>query len=158
MALGARGLMQIMPGTAKHLGGDPDQLTDPSYSLMLGNKYIAELLDYTGNNLFKVAAAYNAGPGSLARWQTQRAGKADDPLLFIESLPVYETRDYIKRVLTYHWMYRRVMGRTAPTLDETASGGWPIYHAADARVPARPAPMTPAVSPIISSGTPVSLP
>lgn len=155
--VGARGLMQIMPGTAKHLGGDPSQLSDPSYSLMLGNKYLAELLDFTGNNLFQVAAAYNAGPGSLQRWLSQRSSN-NDPLLFIESLPVFETRDYIKRVLTYHWMYRRVLGRDAPTLEETAGGAWPIYHAGDARIPGRPAPVAPTVSPVTTSATPVSAP
>jgi soluble lytic murein transglycosylase-like protein len=143
---GARGLMQIMPATATHLGGDPSQLSDPSYSLMLGNRYIAELLDMTNNNLFQVAAAYNAGPGSLQRWLAQRDGKRDDPLLFIESLPARETRDYIKRVLTYHWMYRRVLGKGAPTLDETAAGDWPVYHSSDWRQPVRPSP-APALPP-----------
>ncbi|HEX2589937.1 MAG TPA: lytic transglycosylase domain-containing protein [Rhizomicrobium sp.] len=134
---GARGLMQIMPGTATHLGGDPSRLTDPSYSLMLGNKYIAEMLDFTHNNLFQLAAAYNAGPGSLQRWLGSK--DSSDPLLFIESLPVRETRDYIKQVLTYHWMYRRVLSRNAPTLDETAGGGWPVYHASDFKPMPRPA-------------------
>jgi soluble lytic murein transglycosylase-like protein len=157
---GARGLMQIMPGTATHLGGDPAQLNDPSYSLMLGNKYLAELLDFTHNNLAQVAAAYNAGPGSLQRWLAQRSTN-NDPLLFIESMPVWETRDYVKRVLSYHWMYRRVLGRDAPTLDEAASGSWPIYHAADARIPDRIAPTPapqPAVSPVTTSSTPISAP
>jgi soluble lytic murein transglycosylase-like protein len=158
---GARGLMQIMPGTATHLGGDPSQLNDPSYSLMLGNKYLAELLDFTHNNLAQLAAAYNAGPGSLQRWLAQRSTN-NDPLLFIESMPVWETRDYVKRVLSYHWMYRRVLGRDAPTLNEAASGDWPMYHAADARIPGRiapaPAPQQPAVSPVTTSSTPISAP
>jgi soluble lytic murein transglycosylase len=155
---GARGLMQIMPATATHLGGDPSRLSDPSYSLMLGNRYLAELLDLTNNNLFQLAAAYNAGPGSLQRWLAQRDGRRDDPLMFIESLPARETRDYIKRVLTYHWMYRRALGRGTPTLDETAAGDWPVYHAADWRqqvrpIPApapQPAPATPPTSTVVS--------
>jgi soluble lytic murein transglycosylase-like protein len=155
---GARGLMQIMPATATHLGGDPSRLNDPSYSLMLGNRYIAELLDLTNNNLFQLAAAYNAGPGSLQRWLAQRDGRRDDPLVFIESLPARETRDYIKRVLTYHWMYRRALGRSAPTLDETAAGDWPVYHASDWRQPGRqapapapqPLPATPPTSAVVS--------
>jgi soluble lytic murein transglycosylase-like protein len=158
---GARGLMQIMPATATHLGGDSSRLNDPSYSLMLGNRYIAELLDLTNNNLFQLAAAYNAGPGSLQRWLAQRDGRRDDALVFIESLPARETRDYIKRVLTYHWMYRRVLGRGAPTLDETAAGDWPVYHSADWRqqpprqspapaLPPSPAPVTAAPSTVVS--------
>jgi soluble lytic murein transglycosylase-like protein len=152
--VGARGVMQIMPGTATHLGGDPSRLNDPSYSLMLGNRYLSELLDSNHNNLFEVAAAYNAGPGNLQRWMGQREGKHDDALMFIESLPAFETRDYIKRVLCYHWMYRRVMGRSAQTLDETAAGNWPLYRASDARIPVRatvPAPAVPAVPPLPQS-------
>jgi len=156
---GARGLMQIMPGTAKILGGDTDRLGDPSYSLTLGNKLIAQLLDRTNNNLFQLAAAYNAGPGSLQRWLAARDGKRDDALLFIESIPVSETRNYVKRILTYHWMYRRVLNRNAPTLDETAAGDWPIYHASDARIPSQVTPRTqPAVVPPVSPSSPVSLP
>ncbi len=154
---GARGLMQIMPGTAHVLGGDASLLGDPTYSLTLGNRFIAMLLDKTNNNLFQLAAAYNAGPGSLQRWLAARDGKRDDPLMFIESIPVSETRNYIKRILTYHWMYRRVLGRTAPTLDETASGDWPIYHASDARIPSQVSPRQPNATPAVSSA-PVSLP
>jgi soluble lytic murein transglycosylase-like protein len=155
---GARGLMQIMPGTARILGGDESRLGDPTYSLTLGNRLIAQLLDRTNNNLFQLAAAYNAGPGSLQRWLAARDGKRDDPLMFIESIPVSETRNYIKRILTYHWMYRRVLGRTAPTLDETASGDWPVYHAGDARIPSQVTPRGPAVMPSVTPSTPVSLP
>ena len=91
--VGARGIMQIMPATASHVGGPGavDQLYDPSYSLSLGQRYIAELLDHLDGNLLKLGGAYNAGPLAVNRWVATKAGK-DDPLLFVESIPVAETR------------------------------------------------------------------
>ncbi|HEY8696447.1 MAG TPA: lytic transglycosylase domain-containing protein, partial [Rhizomicrobium sp.] len=128
---GARGLMQLMPATASHLAGGAatnGELREPSYNLNLGQRYLAELLDTTNGNVFQLAAAYNAGPGSLQRWLAARDGKHDDPLLFIESMPSPETRSYVKRLMTYYWMYSKRMGEAAPTLDETATGDWPRYR------------------------------
>ncbi len=62
------------------------------------------------------------------RWVGTRQNAMGDPLLFIESIPVPETRVYIKQVLTYYWMYARRTGEAAPTLDETAAGSWPRYR------------------------------
>ena len=58
------------------------------------------------------------------------ANQLKDPLLFIESMPVPQTRSYVKEVLTYYWMYSRRVGESAPTLDDTASGKWPRYSRA----------------------------
>ena len=80
-----------------------------------------------GGNLFEAGGAYNAGPGSVSRW---RASQPDDPLLFVESIPVSETRDYVKRLMEYHWMYRHRLGENAPSLEQTASGQWPVYSTA----------------------------
>jgi soluble lytic murein transglycosylase-like protein len=147
---GARGLMQLMPGTAAHLaGGAPTngELREPSYNLGLGQRYLAELLDTTNGNVFQLAAAYNAGPGSLQRWLAARDGKHDDPLLFIESMPSPETRSYVKRLMTYYWMYSKRMGEAAPTLDETAAGDWPRYRphrpTLPSLAPAAPQPQQP---------------
>jgi hypothetical protein len=63
----------------------------------------------------------------VTRWLATKAGK-DDPLLFVESIPVAETRSYVKRLLLYHWLYRRRFGRDAASLDATARGDWPIYR------------------------------
>ncbi|HEV2560632.1 MAG TPA: lytic transglycosylase domain-containing protein [Rhizomicrobium sp.] len=134
---GARGLMQLMPGTAKHLGGG--DLEDPSANLALGQRYIAELLDQLNGNLLQLAAAYNAGPANLSRWLSVHESMRNDPLLFIESIPASQTRNYVKRLMTYHWMYRRRMNVPSPTLDQTAAGGWPRYDsrgAAMAKIPA----------------------
>ncbi len=141
--VGARGLMQLMPGTANHVGGpgSADRLSDPSYNLSLGQRYIEELLGQLNGNLFELAAAYNAGPGALTRWMGTKSGAMGDPLLFIESMPVSETRAYVKRMMTYHWMYRRRMGRDAKSLDDTAGGGWPVYRPAESSTPlAAPVP------------------
>lgn len=151
---GANGLMQLMPATAAHLAGgeaSTGELHDPSYNMMLGQKYLEELLDTTNGNLLQLAAAYNAGPGSLQRWLGQRDGKHDDALTFIESMPAAETRSYVKRLMTYYWMYSKRMGDAAPTLDEAASGTWPRYqpkYAVPVSAPARtqavqPAPQQP---------------
>jgi len=128
---GARGLMQLMPGTARHLAGGPvseDDLETPSYNLALGQRYIGQLLRQMNGNLFQLAAAYNAGPANLSRWLAAREDTHGDPLLFIESVPSPETRSYIKRFMMYHWLYRRRLGQDSPTLDDAASGKWPVYR------------------------------
>ena len=137
--VGARGIMQIMPATARHLGGKaaPNQLYDPSYALSLGQRYIAELLGNLDGNLLELGGAYNAGPGAVNRWLNTKAGK-DDPLLFVESIPVAETRAYVKHLMEYHWMYRRALGQDAKSLDETARGQWPRYRPAMPAAPAIP--------------------
>ena len=130
--VGARGLMQLMPGTAARLGvSDPDSLYEPGTSLAVGQRYIVQLLDRLDGNLMELGGAYNAGPGAVSRWrETKAGGKAvgNDPLLFVESIPVAESRSYVKRLLLYHWLYRRRFGQDAQSLQETASGQWPTYH------------------------------
>jgi soluble lytic murein transglycosylase len=125
---GARGLMQLMPNTALHLGvSDPDTLYEPGTSLAVGQRYIEQLLSRLDGNLLELGGAYNAGPLAVDRWRTTKAGR-DDPLLFVESIPVAETRSYVKRLMLYHWLYRRRFGQDAQSLQETASGQWPTYR------------------------------
>ena len=145
--VGARGLMQVMPATAKKLGvSNPDDLYDPGMALSVGQKYIAQLLDSLNGNLLELGGAYNAGPGAVNRWLVTKGGK-DDPLLFVESIPVSETRSYVKRLMLYHWLYRRRSGQEADSLDQTARGNWPIYRPAQSVakvIPAQPAsPLVP---------------
>lgn len=130
---GARGLMQIMPRTAALVARDPSlagvnkvRLDDPTYSMTLGQDYLRTLLQSQGNSLIALAAAYNAGSGNLSRWMAVHEG-IDDPLLFVESIPVSETRDYVKRVMMNLWMYRKRLGEPVDGLDDTASGAWPVY-------------------------------
>jgi soluble lytic murein transglycosylase-like protein len=139
--------MQVMPATARAMGvKDPDILNDPSVALSVGQKYIVHLLDNLGGNLMALGGAYNAGPGAVSRWRETKAG-GDDPLLFVESIPVFETRSYVKRLMLYHWMYRRRFNEDAPSLDQTARGQWPIYHAASRALPVlATSPAAPAVA------------
>jgi len=130
---GARGVMQIMPQTAVTIthdrslaGSNKEKLDDPIYSITLGQNYLLDLLERQNGNLFSIAAAYNAGEGNLSKWQSLRDND-NDPLLFIETIPLAETRDYIKRVMTNMWMYHRRLGEPATGLDEAAAGAWPTY-------------------------------
>jgi soluble lytic murein transglycosylase len=126
--VGARGLMQLMPNTASHLGvADPDTLYDPGTSLAVGQRYIEQLLTRLDGNLLELGGAYNAGPLAVSRWRNTKAG-GNDPLLFVESIPVAETRSYVKRLMVYHWFYRRRFGQDAQSLQEAASGQWPTYR------------------------------
>lgn len=132
---GARGLMQLMPGTASFVAGDRrlrsskrHELYDPDVNLELGQTYIEMLLDedHVSGGLFQLAAAWNGGPGNLSKWQRQNNG-TNDPLLFIESIPSRETRDFIERVLTNLWIYRDRLGQPSPSLDAVAAGEPPTY-------------------------------
>jgi len=154
---GARGLMQLMPSAAVKFGGAgaTASLNDASFNMALGQRYLAYLIDQYGGNLVHVPAAYNAGTGRVTGWQNARLGKEDDALTFIESIRISETRYYVKRVLMYHWMYNRRMGNASPSLDQTAAGGWPIYHPpTQPPMPATPRP--PANPPPPSGNTVVS--
>ena len=133
---GARGLMQIMPRTAsfiardrRYRGAKRRALFDPETNVELGQRYINILLNepYIGGDLFRMAVAWNAGPGNLRKWQRHSGGEGD-PLLFIESIPLRETRIFVERVLTNYWIYRARFGRPAPSLDAVAAGEWPSYH------------------------------
>ncbi|HEX3483446.1 MAG TPA: lytic transglycosylase domain-containing protein [Micropepsaceae bacterium] len=130
---GARGVMQIMPQTAVTIthdaslaGRNKDRLNDPIYSITLGQNYLRDLIDRQNGSLFNIAAAYNAGEGNLSKWQSQRVDDTD-PLLFIETIPLAETRDYVKRVMTNMWMYRLRLGEPTTGLDDAARGEWPTY-------------------------------
>lgn len=136
---GARGLMQLMPATASFIGKNRqykwskrDDLFDPALNLQLGQRYLNHLLGHNlvNNNLFLLAAAYNGGPGNLKRWM-KKMETGGDPLLFIESLPSRETRIFIERVLSNYWIYRTRMNQPTPSLDELATGDWPLYSHMD---------------------------
>lgn len=137
--VGAMGLMQMMPRTASYITGDQTLMTDnenklhdPGYNMHLGEMYIDRLMnDYgAGTNLFMLAVAYNGGPGNLRRWM-DTIEYQDDPLLFIESIPAPETRNFIEQVLTNLWIYRARLGEAAPSLDMVAEGSWPQYQSVD---------------------------
>ena len=106
---GARGLMQLMPATAREqarkmgLDYDPQALTqDAGYNLALGNGYFGRMMDYYGGSYPLAVAAYNAGAGNVNKWLREngdpRTG-AIDWTDWIEKIPLSETRNYVQRVL-----------------------------------------------------------
>ncbi len=146
---GARGMMQLMPGTAqgvaRRLGMDysSEELDDPDYNMRLGSAYLGQLVDEFSGSYVMAAAAYNAGPGRPNQWAAQcgdpRAGGAD-PLDFIECIPFGETRDYVMRVLEATQVYRaRLAGGQAPiTLANDLRRGAYGYRTAGPPLPAPP--------------------
>ncbi|UAK26202.1 lytic transglycosylase domain-containing protein [Sphingomonas nostoxanthinifaciens] len=131
---GARGLMQIMPATARLVArhrGDPmamaDRMGEPALNFEYGQSYLEELAAHygTGGLLPKVIAAYNAGPNNVALWN--QPATQHDPLLFIESIPFSETRAYVAIVLRNYWMYQRQSGAATASLNELATGRWPLF-------------------------------
>ncbi len=137
---GARGLMQLMPATAsfigrkRYRGARRNLLYQPELNMALGQKYIRHLIDQDQINgdLALAAAAYNGGPGNLAKWRKRaKRWRYTDRLVFIETIPASETRDYVKRVLANIWIYRHRLGQEAPSLDTLAAGAAPSYKALD---------------------------
>lgn len=118
---GARGLMQLMPLTARTaapvagLNYDPESLNDPSYNVRLGSTYFGQLMDrYAGSYLLAVAA-YNAGPGNVDRWLRANGDPRSgvDALTWIEAIPFSETRNYVQRVLENAVVYDMLNPRRA---------------------------------------------
>ncbi|MEJ5999420.1 lytic transglycosylase domain-containing protein [Paucibacter soli] len=119
--VGASGLMQVMPATArwtaKKAGLDykPEYLTDRDFNLRIGTNYLKLVLDDFGGSMAMAAAAYNAGPGRPRRW---REGPVIDAALWAESIPFNETRDYVKKVLSNATVYARLLGAEPSALRE----------------------------------------
>ena len=140
---GARGLMQIMPGTAAFVTGDwslyrrrgRDQLLDAELNLEIGQKYLTMLMgeDYFNGSLVHMLAAYNGGPGNVRRWRRELS-EVKDPLLFIESLPAPETRDYVQKVMTNLWIYRDRLFQSPDSQRILAAESWPLYRAQDLQI------------------------
>lgn len=131
---GAVGLMQVRPGTAGDVArwrGDSfarEQLSQPAANLEYGQSYIEYLRDLsaTGGLLPKVIAAYNAGPKPIGEWNGRQMDKGD-PLLYIESIPYWETRGYVPIVLRNYWVYEQASGKPSLSRDALAQGMWPRF-------------------------------
>jgi soluble lytic murein transglycosylase len=111
--VGAAGLMQLMPATARwaatRVGLKPHEtknLTDVPVNLALGTFYLKHVLDDLGHPVL-ATAAYNAGPGRARRW---RADAALEGAIYAETIPFNETRDYVKNVMANTWYYARQSG------------------------------------------------
>jgi soluble lytic murein transglycosylase len=116
---GARGLMQVMPGTGRRIARDKGQrfrraaLHDPETSLDFGTRYLRQMSERYSGAVEKVLAAYNAGPHRVDAWTALRGELPPDE--FIESIPFTETRGYVTIVLANREQYRRLYGlRPAP--------------------------------------------
>ena len=125
---GANGLMQLTSSAASALGHPVVEavLREPGQNLRIGQAYLAYLAkpQVMGDDLLRVLASYNAGPGAVQRW---RAPEAVDPLLFLETIPVDETRHFVQRILTGLWGYAARFGQPAPSLEAMAFGAWPHF-------------------------------
>ena len=127
-ASGARGLMQLMPGTAKEVAGKVGVdysasrlISDAAYNALLGSTYLGTQLERYDGSLVLAAAAYNAGPGNANKWIAAygdpRAENVD-PVIWVELIPFQETRKYVQRVLGNYLVYRERLGDGGLTLQE----------------------------------------
>jgi soluble lytic murein transglycosylase-like protein len=149
---GAYGLMQIMPAAATDFARekgttlDKDALTKPSVNMDVGQRHLERLRDMglTGGLLPKVIAAYNAGPKPVGEWNSIiRDG--GDPLLYIESIPYWETRGYVTTVLRNYWMYEGQAGKPkSASRAALAQGMWPRFPGLPGAVAVRVAKPVPA--------------
>jgi len=111
-AVGATGLMQLMPPTAKelakqqHVAFGQARLENPEINVQLGTAHLKMLINmFNGNSLLAVAS-YNAGQGNVLKWKRSAPGRPMDE--FVESIPFSETRNYVKRVTMLRSAYARI--------------------------------------------------
>lgn len=120
--VGARGLMQLMPTTAKEtakkLGRNyqgKQSLFDPGVNIRLGSGYLKMMLERYDDNRIFAFAAYNAGPTRVARWREETDGKLN-VYEFIEAIPFAETRRYVENILMFEVYYGDLIGKKTPLL------------------------------------------
>ena len=144
---GAVGLMQMLPSTAhaverrvgRHalelasldesaVGSIIERLNDPATSVRYSAQYVKILKHEpgVGANLVRVIAAYNAGPGSVASWEGASQQMNRDPLLYIESIPYAETRNYVIQVMAQYWVYQLMQHQQPQGLRQIGHGQWPV--------------------------------
>ena len=132
---GAVGLMQVLPITAQQeassrgLNYTRASLTDPKYNLEFGQSFIERMRGDSGTagQLPRIIASYNAGPLPVARWAS--INDKGDPLLWIESLPYWETRYYVPSVMRNMWVYQGLDNERQETLATMAEHRWPYLSA-----------------------------
>ncbi|RYX92776.1 MAG: lytic transglycosylase domain-containing protein [Comamonadaceae bacterium] len=114
--VGAAGLMQVMPATAREtarrlgmIGFTTDQLTDRDTNIAIGTGYLKLVQDDLGGSLPMAAAAYNAGPGRPRTWRGQTGSPVVEAAIWAESIPFSETRDYVKKVLSNTTSYAAIL-------------------------------------------------
>ncbi|HSW26433.1 MAG TPA: transglycosylase SLT domain-containing protein, partial [Burkholderiaceae bacterium] len=118
-SVGATGLMQLMPNTARWMARKlaldytPDQIADPTVNVKLGTSYLKRVLEDFGGSQAMAAAAYNAGPNRSRRW---REGPTVEPAIWAENIPFNETRDYVRKVLSNAAVYSSLLNGSTLSL------------------------------------------
>ena len=118
---GARGLMQLMPGTAKDVAQSlkikvPNRtaLMQPTVNVQLGSKYLRAMLDKYDNQQVLATASYNAGPHRVKRWLPAQNKMSAD--VWVDTIPYDETRKYVRRVMAYSTVYEWKMAQETTRL------------------------------------------
>ena len=118
---GARGLMQLMPGTAKDVAKSlnikspsRNALLQPKLNVKLGSKYLRAMLDKYDNQQVLATASYNAGPHRVKRWLPEKQKMSAD--VWVDTIPYDETRKYVRRVMAYSTVYEWKMANTTTRL------------------------------------------
>ena len=118
--VGARGLMQLMPGTAREQAGklgvgyDPGRVTEPDYNVMLGSAYFQRMLTSWNGSVPLAVASYNAGPGNVRKWVRAYGDprtNSVDIIDWIEAIPFSETKGYVQRVIENSVVYDQLRGQ-----------------------------------------------
>lgn len=163
-SVGARGLMQLMPATAKLTArqhglqyGDKSDLLTPSVNMQLGMAHVSDLLSDLGGSYILAIASYNAGQGRINQWVATygdpRSTNAD-AIDWIERIPFSETRNYVQRVIENTQIYRNVLaGRDVPLViaSDLKRGGYTAVASAVPQFSSSPAPAAtpvPGISPV----------
>jgi soluble lytic murein transglycosylase len=130
-AVGAQGLLQLMPSTASFMDQTRGKrrsgtLSDPQYNIEMGQRYINYLSEQSSidGDLLRILASYNAGPTEAASWNNAQVAE-HDPLLYIEMIPNEQTRRFVFCVLRYSWAYAQQLHLPIPSLDALAEGQFP---------------------------------
>ncbi len=139
----ARGLMQLLPGTAELVAkrnglnwGGGDTLYDPTVNITLGTRYLAQMAERYNGAPWLASAAYNAGPGRVDQWLAARGTLTPD--LFVATIPFKETREYVARVMAFSVIYDwRLNGKAVPLTTRLSAIGQPygLPNASTVRTP-----------------------
>ena len=127
---GARGLMQIMPSTWRQLARarkEPYRLAllyDPKKNIDYGTEYLAKMFERFGGRMELALAAYNGGPTRAGRWWRELA--CEDIELFVDDIPLGETRRYVKRVTMHYERYRRLYAEAPQVAEAFQSEVFPV--------------------------------
>jgi soluble lytic murein transglycosylase len=127
---GARGLLQLMPDTARRTAKawkqprpQPDQLFDPDVAIPLGAAHLSELIERFGGQTVLAIAAYNAGPNAAARWIPAEPVDAD---VWIENIPYNETRTYVQRIMWHNVVFNWLKTGEAQKADGMLNAVGPV--------------------------------